>query len=182
MNSKSPVLWVLGGVIAWGIIGAILLGVQLQTIGGQTGEVWNQVDRATELLPRLEKQLTYTTDQQKEVIDQITVARNNILAAKQAGDLQKATMAASQAQFSIQAIQENYPSFGLPEVQKGLLDETAGSFNRIAYARGRVIDAQVAYNKSRIIFLPCMLFFPRQSVLGEQANPAAVVPTTTLGE
>jgi len=62
-----------------------------------------------------------------------------------------------------------------------LMDETAGSINRISFARDTLIESQVGFNQSRIIFFPVGLMFPRMSVLGEYHDPSTPLPTSNFG-
>lgn len=181
----SWVPWVIAAVVVfllWNAIGGFMvLPLQQQGLAGKVGEVWNQVDRANQLLPRLEAQLKYSVAEQKQVIDKITIARNDILAAEQAsGDQAKILKATASTQSALKAFYENYPDFGLPAVQQGLLDETAGSFNRIAYARGKLIEAQVSYNQTRIFFPLAAAFSPPVEVLGSGVSPLTPVTPSTL--
>ncbi len=180
----SWVPWVIAAVVVfllYNVIGFVALPVQQQGLAGKVGEVWNQVDRANQLLPRLEAQLKYTVSEQKQVIDKITAARNDILAAEQAsGDQAKILKATDSTQTALKAFYENYPNFGLPSVQQGLLDETSGSFNRIAYARGKLIEAQVSFNQMRIFFPLAALFIPPVEVLGSGASPLTPVTPSSL--
>lgn len=180
----SWVPWIIAAVVVflfWNAIGFMVLPLQQQGLAGNVGEVWNQVDRANQLLPRLEAQLKYTVAEQKQVIDKITAARNDILAAEQAsGDQAKIFKATASTQSALKAFYENYPDFGLPSVQQGLLDETAGSFNRIAYARGKLIDAQVSFNQARIFFPLAAVFIPPVEILGSGVSPLTPITPSTL--
>jgi hypothetical protein len=176
------VIVVLALLAFWQMIGLFSLPMQKIAIDGKVGEVWNQTDRASQLLPRLEAQLNYTVQAQKAVIDQIAAARNDVLAAKQTNgtDQAKVFQAATSTQVALKAFYENYPNFGLPSIQQGLLDETAGSFNRIAYARHQLIQAQVSYNQARIGFFIAALFNPPVPVLGSDVSPLTPVTPSSL--
>lgn len=167
--------------VLWNALGGLVLPWQQQALAGKVGDVWNQVDRANQLLPRLEAQLTYAVAEQKRVIDQIARARSDILAAEQAnGDEAKIFKATDSTQIALKAFYENYPDFGLPSIQQGLLDETSGSFNRIAYARGKLIEAQVSFNQTRLLYPLAAVFIPPVEVLGSGANPLTPVTPSTL--
>jgi LemA protein len=170
----------LGLLVIWGIIGSIVLGVSNNNIQGKIGDVWTTVDRANELLPRLEGQLNYTTTSQKEAIDRITAARNALLAAKATGDLQAAFNAVQHSQPAMHFVVEHYPDFGLPVAQKTLAEETAGSVNRIAYARHKLIQDQVSFNNKRLVFVPAGLFYGPQHILGSEHSPKERVTPDTL--
>lgn len=177
-----PIMAAVVVFLLWNAVGGfIVLPLQQQGLAGKVGEVWNQVDRANQLLPRLEAQLKYSVAEQKQVIDRITAARNDILAAEQAnGDQTKILKATNSTQSALKAFYENYPDFGLPAVQQGLLDETAGSFNRIAYARDILIEAQVSFNQARIFFPLAAAFIAPVEVLGSGVSPLAPVAPSTL--
>jgi hypothetical protein len=176
------VIVVLALVAVWQIIGLFSLPSKKIDIDGKVGEVWNQTDRASQLLPRLEAQLKYTVQAQKAVIDKIAAARNDVLAAQQVNgtDQSKVFQAATSTRVALKAFYENYPNFGFPSIQQGLLDETAGSFNRIAYARHQLIQAQVSYNQARIGFFIAALFNPPVTVLGSDVSPLTPVTPSSL--
>lgn len=174
---------VLAGIfVAWNLIGFVALPYQKAGLPGKVGEIWNQTDRASQLLPRLEAQLKYTVAAQKQVIDKIAAARNDVLAAQQAAgqDQKKIYQAATSTQVALKAFYENYPNFGLPAIQQGLLDETSGSFNRIAYARHQLIDAQTSYNQQRILYPLAAIFNPPVDVLGSDVSPLTPVVPSSL--
>jgi len=177
MNTAKIGLIVIVLLVGYQILGGCALAQQQETIHGNTGEVWNQVNRGVELLPRLESQVLFAYSNRDGIIDKIVTARNNLLAAQKVGDLAKAIEASQQASLSLSLLVENYPNVSLTEVQRGLMDETAGTLNRIAYARGKLINAEVSYNQSRIMFFPVgIMAFPRSEVLGESANPEQRLP------
>lgn len=164
------------------LFGAYSLAQQQESLDGYRGEVWNQVDRTSQLLTRLEGQLQFGVDELVKINEQITTARNDILAARQAGDLEAALTATDDAQFAINAYFEAYPQYyDLTKVFTGLQDETAGSFNRITYARQRLIEAQVRFNRTLVTFFPLRVLFEREEVLGSNSDPAMQVAPSTLG-
>ncbi len=168
--------------VVWTLIGCVALPYQKAGLAGKVGEIWNQTDRASQLLPRLEAQLKYTVAAQRQVIDKIAAARNDVLAVQQVGaqDQNKIYQAATSTQVALKAFYENYPNFGLPTIQQGLLDETSGSFNRIAYARHQLIDAQTAYNQQRILYPLAAMFNPPVDVLGSDISPLTPVAPSSL--
>jgi hypothetical protein len=164
------------------LFGAYSLAQQQESIDGFRGEVWNQIDRASQLIGRLESQLQYGVEELDKINQQITNARVGIEAARKTGDLEAALAATNEAQLAVNVLVEAYPQyFDLTEVFTGLQDETAGSFNRIGYARQNLIDAQVLFNKTRITFFPLMPFFERQEVIGAAFDPTTQLAPSTLG-
>jgi LemA protein len=183
--SKS---WLAIGIVLvicfWQILGAFSLASSQQTVRGKTAQVWNQIDRASQLLPRLEQQLNTTVQLQKDLIDKIAAARNAIGTASQGdtSDPNNIGQATQASLIALRAFNENYPNLGLPELQQGLLDETAGSYNRIAYARSELINAQTSYNTARIWAFPIgMLMFPNMTITGENENPMQTLPPSKVG-
>ena len=185
---------VVGGVVvlfflwigSWFATGLLTMSNKNADIEGRVGEIWNNVDRASQLLPQLQDQLKFTTSEQQKLVEQITLGRNSVLAASKLehnqANLQNLT-GVEGAAFALQVAVERYPDFGIPDIQKGLLTETAGSFNRIAYARHQLIEDQVSFNRSRnSVGLLVRPFFPHKTVLGSDANPAQQVPPSRLGQ
>jgi len=158
-------------------VGYISTNSLLQDIEGKTGEVWNSVDRAIQVLDRLEGQMEVYLADRQDLIDQITAARNDILAAKENGNLATLTDAQNKTEIAVQAIAEAYPDISLSGLQQGLMDETAGSLNRISYARKELIETQVKYNKATVWFP----FYPKVEVLGSSFNPETTLPPSTFG-
>ena len=177
---KSTSVMVILLVVAYLLIGAFTLSSKQEGIHSQVGEVWNQIDRCNQLLPRLEAQLAYGKGALDKWNAQITSARNAYLAAKESGDLEGALNAMQNLNTNIQLFFEQYPQYlNLTPVMTSLMDETAGCFNRIAYARGKLIESQRSYNVARLVFFPLGIFYPRMEILGENVNPAStVVPST----
>lgn len=168
-------------MMAWQIIGGVTLAMSQETIAGRTGEVWNTTQRAIDLLPRLEREVEVFMEDRQEIVAQITTARNDFLAAQEAGDLAQLN-AVHETMLDIRVQIEAYPTINLTDQQRVLMYETAGSINRIAYARGQLIDAQVQFNKNRLLFMPVGLIFPRQEILGENVDPGQPLPPSTFGE
>jgi hypothetical protein len=167
----------------WSLIGYAVLTADQQDIRNKTGKVWAQIQRAEELLPRLEQQLNTSIQLQKDLVDKIAAARSAVDTASH-GDTSNPSninQATDSMLIALRAFNENYPNIGLPEVQRGLLDETTGSFNRITYARTELIDAQTSYNTAKRIFLPLGLAWPDQPVFGENQNPGSTLPPSKVG-
>lgn len=154
-----------------------------EDIAGKIGEVWNMSKRATEVLSRLEGQVKVYLKDRQDLIEKITVARNDILAANKKQDFGKlesslggVQKAIENTQLAIKVTMEQYPNTDLGELQKGLMDETAGSINRLAYARDQLIQLQVDFNKKRIFYFIVQPFFPRKDVIGERVDPMQDLP------
>ena len=172
-------------LILWGGIGAFTLASQANTVQARVGDVWNVVDRAEQLLPRLEHQLNAAYKQQADLITRIENADAQILAGRQhvnSGNLTpQATVSTMQTTLAaLQLFQRQYPQFAVGQLNEDLVTETEGSINRITYARGKLIGAQAAYNQARIIFFIDDAFFPPMQILGSDQNPAQQLPPSQV--
>jgi hypothetical protein len=77
----------------------------------------------------------------------------------------------------IRAFVENYPDYGVGSNAHSVLVQIEGSFNRIEYARGQLINTQTDFNKWLLTQIPMNLFDHPAQILGSNANPAEPVPT-----
>ncbi len=182
MKSRTVVLLVVGGLLVYALLGAVTLSMQKETIRGRVGQVWNANDRAAQVLDRLEGQMEVFLADRQDLIQDIANARRDMQQASQDGDLEQALAAQDQAALAINVVVEAYPDLDLSGPQQALMDETSGSLNRIAYARQELIDAQVGYNRTRILFLPVGLVFPREQVIGEGMDPMQSLPPSSFGQ
>jgi LemA protein len=175
---KSILTLIIALIIIYAVSGILVMEPMQQDIDGKTGEVWNNVQRAIDLLGRLEQQMTVYLSDRQDLIDKIVTGRNEMLAAKESGDLDAVLVSQTNTQSAIDAVFEAYPDLSLTETQQGLMDETAGSMNRIAYARSELINTQVAYNKGRIIWF----WYPKIDILGSSYDAAKPLPTSSFGQ
>lgn len=167
--------------IFFSFIGYILMGVYtlstaLETINGAKGTIWTQMQAGFDKLAAIESQLIGAYKDRKDIIQTIATARTGYTAAKKSGNIDQAISAASAARSNLNILVENYPSTDISTLQTGVLDETAGIFNRIAYARQQLINEQVSYNKNRILFFIVAPWFASQNILGAMEDPMASSP------
>jgi len=71
---------------------------------------------------------------------------------------------------------ESYPDYGVGSNSHSVLVQIEGSFNRIEYARGQLIQEQTDFNKWLLTQIPMNLFYHPVQILGANANPAEPVP------
>lgn len=183
MKMNSTTKWILGALVVYLLLGALVLGMAREGIAGNTGKVWAAIEYADEKIGRLEDQVLYAYNDRQELVARITEARQaraEMQAAKESGDLEAAVRATETMGLSLNFLYENYPDVRLTEVQVALIDETSGGFNRIKYARDELISSQVRYNRWRIVFFPVGLVFERQSVLGEYEDPTRRISPSKL--
>jgi LemA protein len=173
-------------VIAVVLIGGIFLisqniGIQQRQIDvqGKVGLVWNEVDRASQLLAQDAALLNSTIASQNDAIAKIAQARSNadaIKASQGTTDTNAALSAAGQMTGGIRVFVESYPDYGVGSNSHTVLVQIEGSFNRVEYARTQLITEQTDFNKWLLTQIPMNLFYHQVQILGSNANPAAPVP------
>lgn len=180
MNKTIIFSSILFGLIVYVVIGIYTLSTSLETINGAKGTIWTQMQSGFEKLDAIEAQLKFSYKDRKDIIQIIAEARTGYTNAKELGNLDQAVRAATTTANNLKILIENYPSTDISILQTGVLDETAGIFNRIAYARQQLINEQVSYNKNCIFFFIVSPWFKRQEVIGEKENPMTPGPKSTL--
>lgn len=151
-------LLIVGGIIALVIIVQYNgLVKQNESVNGKWAEVDNQLKRRYDLIPNLNKVADKFTKQEREIYDKITQARQAYGGAKTP---QQQVAAANQMESALSrllVIVENNPELKSDRVLVGLMDELAGTENRIAVARQRYNEEVQIFN-TRIKVLPASLF------------------------
>ena len=168
---------VLGGILC--ISQSITIQQRQYDIQGKVGVVWNEVDRASQLLQQDAALLNSTIASQNDAITKIAQARSNAAAIKASqgtADPNAALAAAGQMTGGIRVFIESYPDFGVGSNSHSVLVQTEGSFNRIEYARTQLINEQTDFNKWLLTQIPMNLFYHPVQILGSNTNPAESVP------
>jgi len=171
------VMVLLGGVLC--IRQSIAIQQRQYDVQGKVGAVWNEVDRASQLLQQDAALLNATIASQNDAITKIAQARSNAAAIKTSQgttDPNAALAAAREMTGGIRVFVENYPDYGVGSNAHSVLVQTEGSFNRIEYARGQLINEQTEFNKWLLSQIPMNLFYHPVQILGSNANPAESVP------
>ncbi|HJT59714.1 MAG TPA: LemA family protein [Ktedonobacteraceae bacterium] len=183
--------WTRGKVITVVVLVIVLLGgifcisqnIAIQQrqydVQGKIGAVWNEVDRASQLLQQDAALLNSTVASQNDAIAKIAQARSNADAIKTGQgttDPNAALSAAGQMTTGIRVFVENYPDYGVGSNSHTVLVQIEGSFNRIEYARSQLIQVQTDFNKWLLTQIPMNLFYHPVQILGSNANPAEPVP------
>ncbi len=171
------VIVVLGGILC--ISQAIAIQQRQYDVQGKVGALWNEVDRASQLLQQDAALLNSTIASQNDAITKIAQARSNATALKTSQgmtDPNAALAAAKEMTGGIRVFVESYPDYGVGSNSHSVLVQTEGSFNRIEYARGQLITEQTEFNKWLLTQIPMNLFYHPVQILGSNANPAESVP------
>lgn len=122
---------------------------QQEAIKGAWAEVSNQLQRRNDLIPNLVATVQGFAAQEKEILTRIAESREKLAGARTPGETIEAANEQSSALARLLVVVENYPQLKSNETFMRLMDELAGTENRIAVARGRYNEQVQAYNALR---------------------------------
>jgi LemA protein len=139
------VILILGGIL-WGNYNSLV--TKSQAIDAQWAQVETQYQRRYDLIPNLVNSVKGIMSQEKTVFEQITEARTRYAGATTADEKAVAGGEVEAALGRLLLIMENYPELRSIEAVTQLMDELAGTENRISVERARYNDKVRDYNTS----------------------------------
>ncbi len=110
------------------------------------------LQRRADLIPNLVAAVKNFAEHETEVFDKVLEARKQLMNAGTMEEKAEADGALTQALGGLNIIVENYPELKSDATYVSLMDELAGSENRIAVARKDYNDTVRSYNNSVIRF------------------------------
>ena len=122
---------------------------QEEAIKSQWAQVENQLQRRNDLIPNLVETVKGVAQQEKDVFGQIAESRAKLSGAQTPEQRIEAANEQSAALARLLVIVENYPQLRSNESFNRLMDELAGTENRIARERQRYNEQVQTYNTSR---------------------------------
>jgi len=122
---------------------------QEEAIKAQWAQVENQLQRRNDLIPNLVETVKGIAQQEKDVFGQIADSRAKLAGAQTPEQRIQAANEQSAALARLLVIVENYPQLRSNESFNRLMDELAGTENRIAVERMRYNERVQEYNVSR---------------------------------
>jgi len=122
---------------------------QEEAVKSSWSEVQNQLQRRNDLIPNLVETVKGYSIHEEDIMKDIAESRSRLLAAKSPEETIQAANQQTGALGRLLAVVENYPNLKADEQFNRLMDEIAGSENRIAVARKRYNDNVQAYNTAR---------------------------------
>jgi LemA protein len=125
---------------------------QEEAIKAQWSEVQNQLQRRNDLIGNLVETVKGYATQERDIYTQIAESRAKLSGATTPADQIEAANQQSAALSRLLVIVENYPQLKSNETFQRLMDELAGTENRIAVARNRYNEAVRNYNTLRRSF------------------------------
>ncbi len=166
MSGKNLFLFLGCGALA--VIAVIILVFAIWVISARNGLVdkstgvdaqWAQVEvqyqRRFDLIPNLVNYVQAIFDQEQEVFLALAEARTRYNNAAASGNIDDQVGAATQVESALArllVIVENYPELRSQENVTGLMDELAGTENRVAVERARFNDFTRDYNRAVLKF------------------------------
>lgn len=148
----NKILLVILGAVA--LIVVVLFGAynslvtKNNAIDGQWAQVETQYQRRFDLIPNLVESTKGVMQQEKDVFDAIANARTQYGGAKTVDEKVGAAQNLDGALSRLLLIVENYPQLKSSETVSQLMDELAGTENRIAVERRRFNELVQDYNLS----------------------------------
>ena len=147
------ILFVLGIVLVLGLIAftgcAGLYNGMVQrheTIGARWAQVENQLQRRNDLIPNLVNTVKGYAAHEKGVFEAVTNARSQWAKAGSVDEKVRAAGSIDVALSRLLLVVENYPTLKADQTFMKLMDELAGTENRIAVERMRYNEAVKEYN------------------------------------
>jgi LemA protein len=158
---------------------------QEQAIKAQWAQVENQLQRRNDLIPNLVETTKGFAQHEEAVYKDIADARSRLLAAKSPEETIAAANQQTSALGRLLAVVENYPQLKSNEQFNRLMDELAGTENRIAVERMRYNEAVQAYNTKRGQFpsnLTAKMFGFKEYPFFQAPADAKQVPKVNFGK
>jgi len=117
-----------------------------ETITAKWAQVENQLQRRNDLIPNLVNTVKGYAAHEKTVFEEVTNARSQWAKASTLDEKVKAASATDAAISRLLLVVENYPNLKADQTFLKLMDELAGTENRIAVERMRYNEAVKEYN------------------------------------
>lgn len=128
------------------------LAARWENVQSAAADVDTMLQRRADLIPNLVNTVKSYAGHETEVFDAVLAARSELTDASSIEEKADANKALDQALTQLNVVVENYPELTSNTVYIGLMDELAGSENRIAVARNTYNTVAASYNKKLVIF------------------------------
>lgn len=135
---------IIAGAVFWGNYNSLV--TKSQAIEGQWAQVETQYQRRYDLIPNLVESVKGYMAQEKAVFAQIAEARTKYAGAQTTDAKAAAGGEVESALGRLLVIMENYPELKSVQTVTQLMDELAGTENRISIERKRYNDLVLDYN------------------------------------
>lgn len=156
---------------------------QEEAIKAQWAQVENQLQRRNDLIPNLVETVKGTAAQEQEVFGAIAESRAKLAGAATPAEKIAAANEQSSALSRLLVVVENYPELKSNQTFNRLMDELAGTENRIAVERMRYNERVQEYNTARRSFpanMTAKLFGFEEYPFFEAPEEAKAVPKVSF--
>lgn len=149
-KSLVPILVIVGIIV---IFGLVLMGSYNGFVNAEEdvdqsyAQIENQLQRRLDLIPNLVKTVQGYAAHEKEVIQSISDARARLAGAKTPQEEATANADLSNSLSRLLVVVENYPNLKADAQFTRLMDELAGTENRLSVARRDYNNQVMVYNK-----------------------------------
>jgi len=158
---------------------------QEEAIKSQWAQVENQLQRRNDLIPNLVETTKGFAQHEESIYKDIADARSRLLAATSPDEKIAAANQQTSALGRLLAVVENYPQLRANEQFNRLMDELAGTENRLATERMRYNERVQEYNTSRRQFpanLTAKLFGFKEYPFFQAPPDAKTVPKVNFSK
>ena len=161
--SKKTIIILAVIVVAVVALGGMVIGTYnglaqgREAVYTERSDIDTTLQRRADLIPQLVATVKNLSEHEQEVVDSVTKARAAMMGANTTEEKLEANAELSSALNRLIAVAEAYPEITSTPAYTTLMDELAGTENRIAVARKDYNEAVKAYN-DKIITFPGNLF------------------------
>jgi LemA protein len=157
---------------------------QEESVKAQWAQVENQLQRRNDLIPNLVESTKGFAQQERDVFNAIAESRTKLAGAQTPEQKIQAANEQSSALARLLVVVENYPVLKSNETFARLMDELAGTENRIAVERMRYNEKVQEYNTARRSFpanITAGVFGFKEYPLFQAPESAKGVPKVDFG-
>ncbi len=155
-----------------------------EAIKGSWGEVQNQLQRRSDLIPNLVETVKGVAQQEQDVFGAIAESRAKLAGATTPAETIAAANQQSAALARLLAVVENYPQLRSSESFNKLMDELSGTENRFTVARNRYNERIQEFNTLRRAFpsnITAKMFGFKEYPYFEAPKEAQAAPKVSFG-
>ena len=185
-TGKIVLLSILAFIVILGIgcVGSYnnLVGLS-ETVKTQQSNIETQLQRRADLIPNLVNTVKGSSLHESSIIDEISNARASLSGASTVEEKANADEELTSALNRLMVVVENYPDLKANAQYSSLMDELAGTENRITVARKDYNDAVKVYNQKTKTFptvIIANLFGFKESEYFEASEGAEKVPQVSF--
>jgi LemA protein len=147
--AMTPVWILLGILVVLGLWFVVAYNGLVRLRNG-VRNAWSQIDvqlkRRHDLIPNLVEVVKDYMAYEQEVLENVTKARSQAMAATSPGEAGRAEAGLSRALANLYAVMENYPDLKANQNVSQLQEELTSTENKIAFARQFYNDSVMSYN------------------------------------